>query len=245
MKIMKGKTEEETYPEFITENRESRLETYFLDEQVRPFFVICPGGGYKKLSYQKEGQRIKEWLGQLGYHSGIFCYPLNDIYPETYLKEIQETLNWLKEDKRISNVFVIGFSSGSHTAGLFGTSLANRPDGLILSYPVVTLTAPIAHKGCQETFLHHVKPTEQEQYSLENRIDFQTPPVFLWSTWNDPAVPIQNSLLLLDCLNHAGVSCESHLFPDGPHGLGLAQQEAAISIWPILAEKWIETQVKG
>ncbi len=44
---------------------------------------------------------------------------------------------------------------------------------------------------------------------------------FLWHTWTDQSVPVENSLLLLQALRKAGVNVEAHLYPVGPHGIAL------------------------
>ena len=63
----------------------------------------------------------------------------------------------------------------------------------------------------------------------EKHAGAQNPPTFLWHTYNDPAVPVENSLLLVEALRKAGISVELHIFPDGPHGLSLANRETASS----------------
>ncbi len=60
--------------------------------------------------------------------------------------------------------------------------------------------------------------------SLECRVNETTPPAFLWHTFSDELVPVENSLLLASALRRAGVPFELHIFPDGIHGLSLANE---------------------
>ena len=61
--------------------------------------------------------------------------------------------------------------------------------------------------------------------SLEYQVGPQVPKTFLWHTWTDQSVPVENSLLLLQALRKAGVNVEAHLYPMGPHGIALGTEE--------------------
>ena len=62
-------------------------------------------------------------------------------------------------------------------------------------------------------------------FSLENQVGPQVPPVFLWHTWTDQTVPVENSLLLASALRKHGISLEMHIYPRGIHGLSTASHE--------------------
>lgn len=66
---------------------------------------------------------------------------------------------------------------------------------------------------------------KQEIYSLEKLVDEDCVPVYLWGTFADDAVPVENSLLLLNKLAKYRIPVEYHLFPEGVHGLSLATKE--------------------
>ena len=58
----------------------ARMETYILDTPVekirtkkRPMVIICPGGGYEKLSY-REGEPIAIHFMNQGYHACVLRY---------------------------------------------------------------------------------------------------------------------------------------------------------------------------
>ena len=63
--------------------------------------------------------------------------------------------------------------------------------------------------------------------SIEKHVDATMPPVFIWHTITDQAVPVENSLLMIHACRDAGVSVEAHLFPQGGHGLSLATVDTA------------------
>lgn len=59
-----------------------------------------------------------------------------------------------------------------------------------------------------------------------------TPPAFLWHTWPDDDVLVENTLLMAMALHRAGVRAEVHLYQEGPHGLALADATTAAADRP-------------
>jgi len=80
----------------------------------------------------------------------------------------------------------------------------------------------------------------QNYLSIENRVTPDTPPTFLWHTSTDEAVPVENSLLFAAALHKNNVPFALHVFPKGPHGLGLAENIPCVGEWPKLCEKWLK-----
>ena len=88
--------------------------------------------------------------------------------------------------------------------------------------------------------------------SLENQVTEKAPPAFIWHTYTDNLVPVENSLLFAMALKKHNVNCELHIFPDGGHGLSLAgdlsrdsngwgvQEECRV--WIKLVEVWLKNK---
>ena len=131
-------------------------------------------------------------------------------------------------------IAVCGFSAGGHLSASSGIlwnepviaetlGIENRmarPDAMILSYPVIT-SGEHAHRGSFECLLGERANDAAwlERLSLERRVDGTTPPTFLWHTFADELVPVENALLLASALRRADVPFELHIFPEGIHGL--------------------------
>ena len=164
-----------------------------------------------------------------------------------------------------AQVAVLGFSAGGHLAANLATSVGDedireqggmdpdavRPNALMLSYPVIT-AGKYAHRGSFQCLLGDQAHNQAllDKFSIEKHIDAKTPPVFVWHTMTDDAVPVENTLMLIQACRAAGVSIEAHLFPEGSHGLSLANAETAgngfyahivecVQCWPDLAEAWL------
>lgn len=205
------------------------------DYEYRPCVLVCPGGGYGFLSDRESDPVAFEWLAQ-GYQVFLLRYSVGekarDFQP---LKELsaavaairQNSAGWGIDPHRVA---VIGFSAGAHLTLSLGVYYdsdilepdhgLNRPDALILSYPVVT-AGEYAHEGSFENLSGEKRSEAWKPYSLEHFVSSATPPCFIWHTGNDESVPIQNTLLLINALQSAGVPYECHIYPKGAHGLSL------------------------
>jgi acetyl esterase/lipase len=160
-------------------------------------------------------------------------------------------------------IFTCGFSAGGHLAASAGILwdrpevLAamgdapvgiNRPDGMILCYPVIT-SGKYAHRGSIANLLGNRDYTEEEGkiFSLECHVKPETPPMFVWHTYSDGGVPVKNATLLMDAYIDNGVPFEAHIFPKGPHGMALANGETwngSQAMYDLHVAHWIELAVE-
>ena len=123
-----------------------------------------------------------------------------------------------------------------------------RPNGLILSYPVIT-SGEFAHRGSFEMLLGDRYEELVREMSLEYQVNKDTPKTFLWHTYEDGAVPVENSLLFVQALRREKIPVEFHLFPSGGHGLALGNEltsmeegkeiQPQVTAWIALAETFI------
>lgn len=113
-----------------------------------------------------------------------------------------------------------------------------QPNGEILAYPVIT-SGEFAHRGSFVKIMGSeaeqgyaplgLSATElEEKLSLEKQVTSDFPPTFMWHTFEDGAVPLENSLFFAEALRKAGVNFEYHVFPHGGHGYALATKETAM-----------------
>jgi dipeptidyl aminopeptidase/acylaminoacyl peptidase len=102
------------------------------------------------------------------------------------------------------------------------------------------MEAEITHPGSRRNLLGPNPDLALiEQLSNEKQITHDTPPCFLFHTENDPVVPVENSLRFYAALQRAGIPAELHIFEQGNHGVGLAQNSPKLRIWPELLEGWM------
>lgn len=226
----------------------------------RPAIVICPGGGYEIVS-EREAEPVAKQYFAAGYNTFILRYSVKekakDFYPLCQLACTVAHVREFADEWHIAKdkIAVIGFSAGGHLAcslgtlfnkehflRAFGKSLDIRPDAMILSYPVITADE-FAHKGsiCRVSG-DEAGSEKYESFGLEQYVDSQTPPTFLWHTAEDKCVPVENSLSMAKALSAAGVSFEMHIFPKGNHGSSVCNNEVN-SHNPYNA-RWVEWSIK-
>ncbi len=222
--------------------------------------IVCPGGGYTHLAYEKEGTRIAEWLNLRGITAFVLTYRLAPryAYPAPILDGYR-SVRWVRShaqeyDIDPSKIGMWGFSAGGHLVGIVGThfdsgnaqaadpidQVNDRPDFVISSYGGLTLEAGVAKPGAMGSLLgKNPSPQLVEDMSPDKHITRQTPPYFLYATETDQAVPVLSSVVFYTALVRAGVLAELHLFEKGPHGTALAQGYPELSAWPTLLENWL------
>ena len=184
------------------------------------------------------------------------------------LRALAEAVAWVRAGAAENHVdprqiSVCGFSAGGHLAGSLGdfwnapflaaeTGLAPqdmRPDKMVLCYPVIT-GGEFAHKGSFDNLLGaDADAARRAEVSLEQHVTQDTPPAFLWHTYTDPGVPVENTMLFAMALRRAGVPFESHIYSVGGHGLSLANEltentagagvQAECTGWVDLAAGWL------
>jgi dipeptidyl aminopeptidase/acylaminoacyl peptidase len=99
--------------------------------------------------------------------------------------------------------------------------VSSRPDLGILCYAVITM-GEFTHKGSKASLLGEDQSPEMVRLlSNELQVTPETPPCFIWHTWEDTAVPVENSLQFAEALRKAGVPFDLHIFQKGEHGIGL------------------------
>jgi acetyl esterase/lipase len=235
------------------------------DKATGAAIVVCPGGGYGGLAAH-EGRDYALWLNELGITAFVLKYRLGPggYKHPTMLNDVSRAVRlvrsraaeWKLDPKRIG---LIGSSAGGHLASTLLTHFdagsptatdpidraSSRPDLGILCYPVITMGEK-THAGSKRNLLGESPSPELVQLlSNELQVTKDTPPTFLFHTVEDKAVVIENSLMFAAALAKAGVPFALHVYPKGPHGIGLGTREwnpAARHPWTTECALWLKEQ---
>lgn len=214
--------------------------------------LICPGGGYGILAWDKEGSDVAKWLNGKGIAGIVLKYRLpeddSNVKPElSPLMDAQRAMEMIRLNAKTWNIDpakigVMGFSAGGHLASTLGTHYteSSKPNFMILIYPVVTMKDDYTHKGSKQNLIGTNPTVEQvKYYSAEENVTTDTPPTFIIHSEDDGAVPVQNSLQLFEALKANQVPAEMHVYPYGGHGYGLAVNRGRLGMWPDLLSAWL------
>jgi acetyl esterase/lipase len=235
--------------------------------------VVCPGGGYGFLADDHEGKQVAEWLNTQGVTAFVLKYRIvtkdrpGPLHPAP-LTDAQRAIRLVRakakdfgiDPKRVG---IMGFSAGGHLASTATThfdvgGLKNddnvekescRPDFAILAYPVISFDDAVTHKGTKNNLIGP-KPDASliDMYSNEKRVTKETPPVFIFQTSADTAVPAENAVRFYLACKKAGVPVELHIYEKGRHGVGLGRDpkwtggEKSVETWPDRLADWMKSR---
>ncbi|AJP73777.1 alpha/beta hydrolase [Sphingomonas hengshuiensis] len=227
--------------------------------------LITPGGGYSWVVVDKEGYELARLLAAQGITAFVLFYRLPHegwaAGPDTPLSDAQRAMRLIRHRAGgygvdPGRVCAIGFSAGGHLCADLLTRFAvqvyapvdaadaqpARPDAAAPIYPVVSMSAPVAHPGSRRNLVgEDASPAREAAHSPDRNVPANAPPCFLLHADDDPAVPVENTLLLRAALRARGIAAETHLFPDGGHGFGLRLAKGkSVEHWPDLLLPWLK-----
>ncbi|MBN2589523.1 MAG: alpha/beta hydrolase [Sedimentisphaerales bacterium] len=208
-------------------------------QEKTPAVIICPGGGYSYLAFNKEGTKIAEWFNSLGITGIVLKYRAPNQRDNAF-KDIQRAIRIVRDNAEGWNIDskqigVIGFSAGAHlctrASGEYATNsyepvddkdtLSCKPDFAILMYPAYLYDG---RNGLRE----------------DVKVSSQNPRTFIVQTQDD-SIGVENSIYYYNALKNVGIQTELHIFPTGGHGYGMEPGENhTVSQWPKLCEKWLK-----
>ena len=240
------------------------MDTYIAEPMknfIRKALLIIPGGAYEYCS-ARESEPVAMAFMPYGYNAFVLHYTVGVDSGRAFPTQLIEATIDPEE------LFVVGFSAGGHLAGAVATMWKseavysaiempygyNKPKGAMLIYP---MTSP-DYSNCERytnawgTLLGCENPTREQLDSaaVEKHVDADSVPAFIMHTYTDPTVDVRNVMVLGKAYAEAGIPFEMHVFPEGPHGLSVANRITAmgrphhinprVAEWVRLAAAWAE-----
>ena len=226
--------------------------------------VVCPGGGYAGMAFDKEGENICQWLARRGvtaftlkyrHGGGAHQHPVP-------LSDVERAVRWVRGHAdeygiNAERIGVMGFSAGGHLASTIGTHFqpgdpqaddpverhSSRPDFLVLVYPVISMDEAITHAGSRENLLGK-SPEAELVVDLSNdlQVTGATPPTFLVHASDDQVVPVEHSWRFYRAVTAHGIPAELHVYEQGGHGFGMLQRDLPVDHWPAAFEAWLKSR---
>jgi acetyl esterase/lipase len=228
------------------------LTPYLPGKPAGSAIVVCPGGGYGGLA-PHEGPDYANWLTHHGITAFVLKYRLGShgYRHPAMLQDAARAVrlvraraaDWNLDPNRIA---IMGSSAGGHLASTLLTHFdegkpdakdpidrqSSRPNLGILCYPVITM-GPSTHQGSKNNLLGtNAPPDLVKLLSNETQVTLNTPPCFIWHTWEDKAVKVENSLEFAAALQRSGVPFDLHVYQHGRHGIGLADKPPFKNVHP-------------
>jgi dipeptidyl aminopeptidase/acylaminoacyl peptidase len=108
-------------------------------------------------------------------------------------------------------------------------------------YPVVTMEKAWTHEMSRKLLLGE-SPSEAEvaRRSAERHVDANTPATFIVHACDDDAVPVENSLRLMNALRAEKRPVEAHFLQQGGHAFGVGFPNTTSAQWISLYSTWLQ-----
>lgn len=220
--------------------------------------IVLPGGGYA-IRAPHEGEPIARMLNAAGYNAFVCDYRVSPYRHPVPLCDANRAVRFVRYNAEKfgcdpGKIGILGFSAGGHLAVSACEHYDNiivdqgytpdeidqvsaRPDAGIFCYAVVSL-GQFTHVGSMNNLTGgDMELARKLSGEVSARPDM--PPAFLWHTFDDEAVPVENALNLVARMHELKVPCELHVYPKGRHGLGLAEGDPSVSQWSGQLVNWL------
>lgn len=219
--------------------------------------IVCPGGAYA-FKADHEGGPIAEALNARGISAFVLMYRVAPYRHPVPLGDAQRAVRYARANAAKygyspDKIAILGFSAGGHLAcaasNIFDGGdpdaedpidrVSCRPDASVLCYAVIS-GSEYRHKGSFENLLggDGDTPSARAALSGEYIVSGDTPPAFIWATYEDDAVPVMNSMRYALALQQQGIPYALHVYTKGPHGIGLGGEYTART-WTGLCADWL------
>lgn len=243
----------------------ARVDLYFPKKPNGQMVVVCPGGGYVKLSTYGEGQYVADWMLSKGITVAVVKHRIPNGHWTVPLEDVQNAFRYCRAhvaEWKINQIGVIGFSAGGHLAACVSNHYVDavtRPDFSILIYPVISFDYNVYRSGTRPGLIgtdekwagNEDKLNELvDHFSMEKQVTPDTPQTFIAHSTNDKTL-VDNSLIYYKSLITNKVPVEMHLWKTGGHGWGFSTEQlvgkgkdklaAHRKEFYVVLEKWLQS----
>ena len=228
----------------ISEVTDPKLEV-FIPEKMNDkhsAVIVCPGGGYNILAYDKEGTEIAQWLNKLGYAAFVLQYRIPNKKIGA-LQDLQRSIRVVRSDAakwdiNPDRIGVIGFSAGGSLCARAAT---------LFNQKIYSSVDKADNLSCRPSYVMLIYPAyldlgDNHSLTPELKLTKDVPPIFMFQASDD--YHGNSSLVMAKALRDAKLSFELDIVPFGGHGYGLRTGKRAPETWPVLAEKWMSAIIK-
>ena len=215
--------------------------------------IICPGGGYHRLSIFDGGEDVALAFAKAGVNAFVLKYRTNTensfhSFEPLPLMDLKRAYQMVKENASTheidtNKIGVIGFSAGGHLAAMSFTPINPIQFSFnILVYPVISFKDEYVSPKLQSRKIllgDQVSEDKKRAYSPELFISENHPPSFLIHAMDDKTSLVENSLVYYQQLVAKKIPAQLLVYQSGGHGFAL-HNKVQDEFWMPSVIKWLQ-----
>lgn len=222
-------------------------------ENPRAMALLCAGGGYTSLMYDKEGVEVALWLNSLNIDAHVLVHRLpgapdgfgGNFGKNASLDDGIRAIEFLAGGFPKLPLIHVGLSSGGHLASVLSCNTEQiKARGVLVGYAPLNSNHRL-HKFPPDK--PDYEPVEKQDFYddwpiglTEYKTTIPSLPIFLAYALMDDLVPVQHALRFVATAAQLGLDLDAHVFGSAPHGFALRGQSGSHLDWPLLAAHWVD-----
>ncbi len=197
--------------------------------------IICPGGGYNRLSIEDGGYEAAKIFAKAGIAAFVLKYRTKrdsayTDFSKAPLLDLKQATDMVYDNAAKWNIDttligILGFSAGGHLTTMAATTFEQRkPAFTLLAYPVISFLDSLTSKtsGTRGNLLgKNISAEDKIKFSPELHITATTPPSFLVHAEDDKTSLVGNSIAYYNGLIANNVPAKLVLYQTGGHGFAM------------------------
>jgi len=202
--------------------------------------IICPGGGFRWLSFDHEGAELARWLNSIGVTAFVLKYRVMRTGDE-------DEKDPAKAAERKKAVIPLAIADGQQAVRLVRAHASEwsiaRDRIVLLGFSAggyVAAGATVQHDAeSRPNFAAFLYPGTPDDLT----VPADAPPLFMVQADDDKTVPpLEHSIHLYEAWKKAGMSAELHIYSRGGHGFGMHKKGLPVDTWPDRFRDWLDLQ---
>jgi acetyl esterase/lipase len=207
--------------------------------------IIAPGGAYKYLAMDHEGETVAKWCASIGVTGVVLKYrvPRRPDNPQACFQDGQRAVSLVRSKAGAwginpDRIGMIGFSAGG---GVTNFVLSNPEKRSYEAVDAIDKVSSRLNFAAQIYAAGGLAKGAKNELTADTINQKNFPPVFFAVAYNDNLADgtIQSFL----ALKKAGVSAELHVYASGGHGFGMRPSNSPhIADWSERLKSWMQHQ---
>jgi len=211
--------------------------------------IICPGGGFRILAIDVEGDQVARWLNKRGIACFVLRYRLVQMSTDDPVKVLTAGIEQTKFNKENDSLIPLAVADAAAAlayvrAHAMGFGIDPKKIGIIgfSAGGILAGSMAFSHDAANRPDFTACIYTPVPPLYQNSNVPEDAPPLFLSAASDDEFHLIPGMLAFYSKWQAAGKSAEIHLYEKGGHGFGMNIQRLTTDNWIDRFGEWLKQQ---